>query len=447
MKTLQFENTSKLFDKIREMSFWQRIFSWKTVVSLTLDSYNEFKSVDKELQSWHDKYHKLNEETQAIKSDLKHAEDSKTKLQNDVDKLREEIKHNNNEIQKKEKELGKLKESEDKNKDRITALEKDLEILEAKRDDLIEKNTKNEKKITEFEKLEKKKQEEYEHKVTELNAVIDRLDKEKIRLQQEREQEIRENFEKMKETWKNHESIVEQAIKVTCNKYQIEYIDGAKVPFKGNPDNTLKICGEYIIFDAKSPSSDDLDNFPNYLKTQAESVKKYIKEKDVKKDIFLVIPSNTFNVVKQFCYNMADYNVYLIAVDSLEPIMLSLRKIEDYEFADKLSPEDRDNICRVIGKFAHMTKRRIQVDNFFSHEFINLLVKCGNLPEDILNKAIEFEKSDKLNPPMQKRAKLISNKELKKETLKVKQMAEIEEINTDVDAKKIEQIPLYKNKK
>ena len=85
--------------------------------------------------------------------------------------------------------------------------------------------------------------------------------------------------------------------------------------------------------------------------------------------------------------------------------------------------------------------------NFFSQEFINLLTNCSNLPEDILKKAIEFEKSDKLNPPTQKRAKLIPNKDLKKETMKIKQMAEIEEIDTKVDPKKIEQIPLYTKSK
>ncbi len=61
---------------------------------------------------------------------------------------------------------------------------------------------------------------------------------------------------------------------------------------------------------------------------------------------------------------MADYNVYIITKDSLEPIIIALKKIEEYEFADKLSPEERDNICRVIGKFAHTTKRKIQIDQF-----------------------------------------------------------------------------------
>jgi len=41
-------------------------------------------------------------------------------------------------------------------------------------------------------------------------------------------------------------------------RYLIEYVD--KVPFKGDPDSTIKICDEFVVFDAKSPASDDLSN-------------------------------------------------------------------------------------------------------------------------------------------------------------------------------------------
>ena len=100
-----------------------------------------------------------------------------------------------------------------------------------------------------------------------------------------------------------------------------------------------------------------------------------MNQKSVKKDIFLVIPSNTLDVIQQFSYNMADYNVYVITLDVLEPLILLLKKIEDYEFVGQLSPEERENICRIVGKFAHITKRKIQIDNFFTYEFLNVLSK------------------------------------------------------------------------
>ena len=146
---------------------------------------------------------------------------------------------------------------------------------------------------------------------------------------------------------------------------------------------------------------------------QTESVKKYASQENVKKDVFLVIPSNTIHAISQLTYNMGDYNVYIITKDSLEPIILSLKKIENYQFAEQLSPEERENICRVIGKFAHTTKRKIQIDQFFDNEFLELLVRCKNdLPEEIIKQVIEYEKAEKLNPPPEKKAKQILTKEL-----------------------------------
>ena len=125
---------------------------------------------------------------------------------------------------------------------------------------------------------DQQKQEHYEHRITELNALKKQLDDDRIRLQEEREEEVRIRFEKMRATWRNHEDTVEELIRGICSRHQIEYIDKEHVPFKGSPDNTLKIADEYIIFDAKSPLSDDLENFPAYIRQQTEQLKKYAKE-------------------------------------------------------------------------------------------------------------------------------------------------------------------------
>ncbi len=125
---------------------------------------------------------------------------------------------------------------------------------------------------------------------------------------------------------------------------------------------------------------------------------------------------------------MSDYNVYVITLDALEPIVLSLKKIEEYEFADKLSPEERDDICRIIGKFAHTTKRRIQIDQFFAEEFLDTLHKAKQLPKNILENVIQFEDSEKLNPPMEKRNKAILTKDLKERTEQIKKELEIREV-------------------
>ncbi len=287
----------------------------------------------------------------------------------------------------------------------------DINFLNRKLEELSAANYILNKTVTKYDSTEEERTRNYENKITQLNQLKESLNNEIIRLSDERIKEQQYILEKMKKQWAEHEVAVQQAIKMICRNHFIKYMD--QVPFKGNPDNTIQICEEYIIFDAKCPANDDLTNFPKYIKIQTENVKKYANQENVKKDIFLVVPSGTIHTISQLTYNMGDYNVFIIAKDSLEPIILSLKKIENYQFVDQLSPEERENICRVIGKFAHTTKRKIQIDQFFANEFLELLMRCKNdLPEDILEQVIEFEKAEKLNPPTEKKTKQILTKDL-----------------------------------
>ena len=286
-----------------------------------------------------------------------------------------------------------------------TILKEKLSNIEQERN-----NLKNENIF--LKKEEENRNETLRKSIESTNTLQESLTNEKERLNDLRVKETEDRLEKMKWTWGEHEKDVENHLKLICRNHVIKYISQEDFPHPRNkPDNSIEIMDQLIVFDAKSPANDDLSNFPKYIKLQTESLKKYAKHDDVKKDLFLVIPSNTLQVINKFTYNISDYNVYIVTKDALEPIILSLKKIEEYEFADKLSPEERDNVCRIIGKFAHTTKRRIQIDQFFAEEFLDTLNKAGTqLPRDILESVIQFENAEKLNPPMEKRKKKILTK-------------------------------------
>ena len=315
-----------------------------------------------------------------------------------------------------------------------TTLKEKLSNIEQERNSL-----KNENIF--LKKEEENRNETLRKSIESTNTLQENLTNEKERLNDLRVKETEDRLEKMKWTWGEHEKDVENHLKLICRNHVIKYISQEDFPHPRNkPDNTIEIMDQLIVFDAKSPANDDLSNFPKYIKLQTESLKKYAKHDDVKKELFLVIPSNTLQVINKFTYNIGDYNVYIVTKDALEPIILSLKKIEEYEFADKLSPEERDNVCRIIGKFAHTTKRRIQIDQFFAEEFLDTLNKAGTqLPRDILESVIQFENAEKLNPPMEKRKKQILTKDLKAKSEEIKKEIElrnIPEINTQIEFKK-----------
>jgi uncharacterized protein YoxC len=50
------EKLNLFFSKIRELTFWQRLFAWRQVRDLSYDAFEEFKSVQKEVSNKNNDY-------------------------------------------------------------------------------------------------------------------------------------------------------------------------------------------------------------------------------------------------------------------------------------------------------------------------------------------------------------------------------------------------------
>jgi hypothetical protein len=428
-----FDKIRKLLDHLISIGFWDRLFGWKKTREWLAEANEEFQKI----LSRNDLAHKLQHELELERNNFRN-------LQNSVVDLKTEIGIQKESLLKAQKEKEILSTS-------ITSLESKNAVFLERGMELKQRSESLEKEIgylrdelTKYKTAETERMKKHQGSIDHLDHTVKRIEDERNAEKHKQHLIELERIRKLKETWSSHEASVQSSIKRISARHGVDYAD--KIPFKGKPDNTLKINNEYIIFDAKSPANDDLSNFPNYIKNQAESASKYVREEDVRREIFLVVPTNTLEILDQFEYKLSDYTVYIISLDSLEPIILALRKIEDYEFAEQLSPEERENICRVIGKFVHLSKRRIQIDGFFAKQFFELVYRSeADLPKDILEKVVEFERSEKLNPPIEKRARQISAKELEADVRQLKSDAEQKGINTEdaMLSKNINKLPLY----
>jgi len=415
---INIDNLKKLVESIRGISLFQRLFSWGKIRQQLIDAVSDIQKMESSLEQINKENERISNELNSQTAKLDAANDIVSRYDGEKERLNYIIEDRGNRLTKIEKELSTFQNENENLKDALQKSSADFAALKQRFEWLEESFSKINQENTEFKAEEKNKREKYEQDVAGLNAIRDQIQNDRNKEQEDRLNAEAEKRNILKETWSKHQTNVKELIKNICQKHTIEYVDA--VPFKGEPDNTIKICDEFVVFDAKSPGSDDLSNLPTYIKTQAESAKKYAKHDNVKSDIFFVVPTNTLERLSQFVFNLADYNVFVISVDALEQIILSLKKIEEYEFADQLSPEERDNICRVLGKFAHLTKRRIQIDSFFAKQFIELAYKTeADLPKDILDKVVEFERSEKLNPPQEKRVKAINTKDLEKDLTKI----------------------------
>jgi hypothetical protein len=397
-------NTLKqLLQEVNTIGFWGRIFGWNRIKQLLTGAFAELEVLLDRAGRFETDLSALRSELAVSKTDFKNSEARVVSLEKEKSGF--------------DKELARLREDLNRLSQENAVMKKEEATRIRERDIAVNNLAAIQRKIQE--------------------------DQDEFKAAQNQKELLR--LQTMKDTWSKHQTATKERIKLLCQKHTITYID--KVPFKGDPDNTLSICNEFIVFDAKSPGSDDFSNFPKYLKGEAEKAAKYAKQESVKKDIYFVVPSNTIEHLTQFVYPHADHDVYIIAADALEPLMLNLQKIEEYEFAEELTPEQRSNICRVIGRFAHLAKRRIQVDNYFATQTIELAYACENyLPEDIMEQVKEYERAEKLNPPQEKRTKSIPVDDLKKETGKVQREAEGRGvlINSEQVSENMNEIPLYK---
>jgi hypothetical protein len=438
------DSIKRLFENLKTISFLGRIFQWGSIKSQLIEANGELQRIISISQTLKAENSKLENSLSLEKSTSKNFQDTAHRVSTELEVLKNTLTNQTDRIESLQKETASLLERNTQFLKRGTELSADLvgtrqkiEILEKDLREIKDENARL-KKDEEFRK------QEHSNAVSSLKQIQEKI-------QKDREDEISkrnlaeiERIKNLKETWVNHEEKVKNRIRTICNKTGVEYVD--KVPFKGKPDNTLRINDEYIIFDAKSPANDDLSNFPNYVKAQAESAIKYVKEEDVRREVFLVVPTNTLEHLEVFEYRLSDYTVFVVSLDSLEPIILTLKRIEDYEFAEQLSPEERENICRVIGKFVHLSKRRIQIDGFFAKQFFELVYRSeADLSKEILEKVAEFEKSEKLNPPQEKRARQISTKELEQDAEKIQSEATQKGISVQDSLliKEINKLPLY----
>lgn len=414
----QLDTIRFFFEKIRHIGFFDRLFSWGRIRNQLVDVSETIGKLAADHQGLQNSRQELQTELSGYKKDLQLNQEQRIRLEDSLTRLDQILKEKENTIQELNRQLATAISNSANFENRVNALNNEMTGLKEKLQQTEQKLKDASRENIEYRQDEDTKKQEHARNLSTLRVITEQVRLEREKEKEEAQAKELERMARLKETWNHHQSDVKNTIRQICNKHGIEYME--QVPFKGEPDNTIKLCDEYIVFDAKSPGGEDLKNFPFYIKTQAEAAKKYARQEGVKNEIFFVIPSNALECLRQNTYQLADFTVYVISPDSLEPVMLALKKIENYEFAQQLTPEERENICRVIGKFAHLTKRRIQIDSFFTRQFMELVYTCeSSLPDDILEKVADFEKAEKLNPPIEKRTKSINTKQLEMDVAKL----------------------------
>ena len=375
-------NTIKqIIQEVNSIGFWKIIFRWSSIKNWLVNIFLDLQKVTETAEQEHLDLERANRDLVQLRTAKESIESRVNDLQQDKAVQTAELTSLRNQLRQLESENSQLKSTDEK---RYIDHQKSLETL------------------TVFQ-----------------NGIL----AEKEMMKNEQQSKVVARLENQKQTWQRHQQDVENKMRLLCEKHTIEYVD--TVPFKGDPDNTVMISNLFQIFDSKSPRGEDLSNFTTYLNKEAQNAKKYAEKKDVRSDIFFVVPSNTLEILTQTVYVFEKHCVYVIPAEALEPVLISLKKIEDYEFIGQFTPEDRENICRIIGRLVHNIKRRVQIDISLGKETMSLASDCEKiLPEEIVKEVLLIERAIKVNPTRELKGKEIPLEELKEDLLNAEKNSE-----------------------
>lgn len=300
------------------------------------------------------------------------------------------------------------------------------------------------REVTELRNKRTAEIESYQKEVSSLVQAQDDLTRQKEQIRIADETRRLEQFEKRKLNWVSHENAMVEQLKNLCKRMEIVYHTQKTFPLLRKPDFAIEVAGQYVVFDAKAPADPEHpENFYDYLKRQAEGLEKYLKQEGVRKEGFLVVPTDALPFLQErFYFEVGAYKIYVVGVESLEPALRLLLKIEEYEILQALGPEAQDEIATFIGQASRMIKRRVQIDHFMSDKFIELLISGESLPEEIQKKAQTKEKNFHLNPPKLDRGKPLHKEDLAKRQDQLSFHIERMDINATEGRETLEQIPL-----
>jgi len=284
---------------------------------------------------------------------------------------------------------------------RIKELESELKAEKSRKDELAGKNkqlfaqltkleaanTELSKRTAKYEAEEAKHKKELEQKIEKLDVSQKALEDERTRIRREDEERMQEELAERDRMWAEHEERVLKYLTEVCAmpEYSFDTYTNNNLPesFDGRlkPDFMIEFLDQFVIFDAKISRS---DNFQNYITTQVKSTAAKIKGNNkIYGVVFLVVPTDAIGELKKLSYYEEGYSFFIISMEALAPVLASLKKIQNYEFAEKMDPKERENIINLIAEFDQHINLRNAMNLVLAQHGINVLEKAEKLPEEL----------------------------------------------------------------
>ena len=123
------DNLRTLFEKIRILGFFGRLFGWNRIRVISAAASVEHTTLNNELTSVYDQNRQIRNQLRSVFQDLEHQKSLVSDLRSELSGLKNSNVHLTKTVREMEEEIGILRQSESKNPKRISDLEKESERL------------------------------------------------------------------------------------------------------------------------------------------------------------------------------------------------------------------------------------------------------------------------------------------------------------------------------
>lgn len=294
-----------------------------------------------------------------------------------------------------------------------------------------------EKRRTELEGVQASRMEEYNNQIRLLVQAREDLNLEKKKIREDEEAARLAKDAARQAHWQNHERAVIENLRNLCARLNLVSFEQDTFPLAKKPDFAIEMGEQLIVFDAKAPADPAaLDHFPEYLRKQAEAMEKYLKQEGVRREGFLVVPSDVVGGLKdRFCFEIGGFKIFVVTCEALEAIVRLFIKISEFEILESVDPDAQEDLANYLARVSRVLKRRLQIDQYMSHQFLDILMSGEALPHQIMEMAKAKEKTFSVNPPRTVRGKAIALTEIAEEQKKIsatQKLLDIDEISEPI---------------
>ena len=271
----------------------------------------------------------------------------------------EQITAKNGEISQ---QLASEKSEKDEIKGKATELKESYIHLKSENGALIKDKETLQKTINKYEAELERKEKDQERKINELESARNSLAQERARVIKEDEDRLKKESEERDRMWAEHEIKVVSHLTDLCNQPQFAFssYDNNNLPegFHGSlkPDFMIDFLDQYVVFDAKVSEAKNLQIYINdQVKKTAAKVK---GNKKIYTSIFLVVPTVAIGELKKKYFYEEGFTFFVVEPESIASILALFKKIENYEFAEAMDPQERENIVDLVAAFNYHISAR-----------------------------------------------------------------------------------------